>query len=389
MTELFRSTLAILERLVAFDTVSRNSNLALIGYVSEYLTGHGITHDVLPGPDGTKANILATIGPADRPGIVLSGHTDVVPVDGQAWTHDPFKLTRVGDRLYGRGTTDMKGYVACILAMAPLLKAADLRLPVHLALSYDEEVGCYGVHGIVAYMRELDLHPGAALIGEPSRMGVVDGHKGSCGMLTRVEGASCHSSRPDLGVNAVFHAIDIVGDLRTRAQALAAAPDSEGVFDPPYTSVSVGMIGGGTARNAVPGDCRFEWDIRATRPGVAETIQRDVQAQIEAVVLPAMRARNAACRVTTEMVYDVPPLVPRPDCAATELAKALSGANSTITVPYGSEAGVFQLAGIPSVICGPGDIAQAHTPDEWIEVAQLDVCLQFLERLLDHVRSGG
>jgi acetylornithine deacetylase len=388
MTPLAESALAILDRLIAFDTVSRNSNLPLVAYVSDYLTGHGIAHDVLPSPDGNKANVLATIGPADRPGIVLSGHTDVVPVDGQTWAHNPFRLTRVGDRLYGRGTSDMKGYVACVLALAPLLAGVDLRLPVHLALSYDEEVGCYGVHGIVEHMRHLGLRPGAALIGEPSRMGVVNGHKGSCGMLTRVNGASCHSSRPELGVNAVFHAMDIMTDLRARGDAFAAAPDSVGVFDPPYTSISVGVIRGGTARNAIPGDCGFEWDIRATRPGVAEAVQQAVQQQIDATVLPAMRARNAGCTVVTEMVYDVPPLVPQPGCAAEALAKTLSGANATGTVPYGSEAGVFQLAGIPSVICGPGDIAQAHTPDEWIEVAQIEACTEFLERLLAHVSAA-
>jgi acetylornithine deacetylase len=282
----------------------------------------------------------------------------------------------------------MKGYVACILALAPHLARSELRLPVHLALSYDEEVGCFGVHGIVAHLKSLGLQPGAALIGEPSRMGVVNGHKGSCGMLTQVRGASCHSSRPDLGVNAIFHAVDIIADLRARGSALAAAPDSIGVFDPPYSSISVGVVRGGTARNAIPGDCRFEWDIRATRPGVVETVQQAVRDHIDQVVVPAMRQRDAASEVVTEMIYDVPPLVPQPGCAAEALAKALSGANATGTVPYGSEAGVFQLAGIPSVICGPGDIAQAHTPDEWIEVAQIEACTQFLDRLLAHVGAG-
>lgn len=388
MTGLSQAALAILDRLIAFDTTSRNSNLELMDYVSEYLTGHGIVHEILPSPDGTKANILATIGPADVPGIVLSGHTDVVPVDGQTWTHDPFKLTRVGDKLYGRGTTDMKGYVACILAIAPALKGADLRMPVHLALSYDEEVGCLGVHGIVDHMRHLGLTPAAALIGEPSRMGVVNGHKGSAGMLTRVQGVSCHSSRPELGVNAVFAAMDIIADLRARGQAFAAAPDSIGVFDPPYSTISVGVIGGGSARNAVPADCRFEWDIRATRPGLTASVEQGVRQHIETAVLPPMLARSPACRVTTEMVYDVPPLMPEPGCAAEALAKSLSGANSTGTVPYGSEAGIFQLAGIPSVICGPGDIAQAHMPDESIETAQIDACMQFLDRLVAHASAG-
>lgn len=382
MTPPTRSALEILDRLVAFDTVSRNSNLELVAWVRDYLGRHGIEHVVLPSPDGAKANVFATIGPSDRPGIVLSGHTDVVPVDGQTWQHDPFRLTEEGGRVYGRGTSDMKGYVACLLAIAPQLQAASLRRPVHLALSYDEEVGCFGVHGIIEHMAAQGLRPEAALIGEPSRMGVVNGHKGSCGMLTLVEGLSCHSSRTDLGVNAVFHAADLVGAMRRRADAFAADPDSEGVFDPPYTTVGVGVLRGGTARNAIPGDCRIEWDIRATKPGLVEAVQEEVRSYAESTVLPAMRARHPAARIATETVYDVPPLIPQPGCPAEVLAKRLSGSNAVGTVPYGSEAGVFQAAGIPSVICGPGDIAQAHTADEWIEVSELAACMAFLDRLV-------
>ena len=384
MTPLARSAVEILDQLVAFDTVSRNSNLELVGWLRDYLGRHGIEHTVLPSPDGTKANVFATIGPPDRPGIVLSGHTDVVPVDGQAWQHDPFRLTQEGDRLYGRGTSDMKGYVACILAIAPSLHAAKLRTPVHLALSYDEEVGCLGVPGILQHMQAQGLRPAAAVIGEPSRMGVVNGHKGSCGMLTRVEGLSCHSSRTDLGVNAVFFATDLIGVMRRRAEALAAAPDSVGVFDPPYTTVSVGVVHAGTARNAIPGDCSIEWDIRATKPGMVEAVQSDVRDYADTVIVPAMRARHPGAQVVTEMVYDVPPLIPQPGSAAEVLAQRLSGSNATGTVPYGSEAGAFQAAGIPSVICGPGDIAQAHTADEWIEAAELEACMRFLDRLVVH-----
>ncbi len=388
MTPLTRSAIEILGPLIAFDTVSRNSNLALVGWVGDYLARHGIEHAVLPSPDGTKANLFATIGPADRPGILLSGHTDVVPVDGQAWQHDPFQLTLEGDRLYGRGTADMKGYVACMLAIAPRLRAAPLRVPVHLALSYDEEVGCYGVPGIIEHMQAQGLRPAAALVGEPSRMGVVNGHKGSCGLLTRVEGLSCHSSRTDLGVNAVFHAADLVAVMRRRAEARAAAPDSVGVFDPPYTTVSVGVLRAGTARNAVPGDCSIEWDVRATRPGAVEAVEGEVRDYADAVVLPAMRARYPGAQVVTDRVYDVPPLIPQSNCAAEALAKHLSGSNATGTVPYGSEAGVFQAAGIPSAICGPGDIAQAHTADEWIEVAELETCMRFLDRLVTYASGA-
>lgn len=381
MTDLLPRALTILERLVGFDTVSRNSNLPLIDYVRAYLTDHDIPHVVLPSADGTKANVFASIGPADVPGIVLSGHTDVVPVDGQAWTHDPFALTRVGTRLYGRGTTDMKGYVACMLALAPEFARAGLRAPIHLAISYDEEIGCLGVHGIVAHLRAIGLAPTAALIGEPSRHGIVNGHKGSTGLLTRVGGLSGHSSRPERGVNAIFHAAEIVGWLRARGDALAAAPDSVGVFDPPFSTVSVGTIHGGTARNAIPADCRIEWDIRATRPGIIAEIVAALDAHVRESILPTMRARHADSFVVTDALFDVPPLLPQPGCAAETLAKSLTGANSVGTVAYASEAGVFQAAGIPSVICGPGDIAQAHTADEWIEVGQIADCLALLSRL--------
>jgi acetylornithine deacetylase len=382
VTDLLPAALAILERLVGFDTVSRNSNLALVNYVRSYLDEHGIPHVVLPSEDGAKAAIFATIGPADRPGIVLSGHTDVVPVDGQEWTRDPFALTREGDRLYGRGTTDMKGYVACMLAVAPLLQRAGLATPVHLSISYDEEIGCFGVHAIVAHMNAIGLRPTAALIGEPSRLGIVNGHKGSSGLLTRVGGLSGHSSRPDRGVNAIFHAADFLVWLRARGEALAAAPDSIGLFDPPYATVSAGVISGGSARNAIAGDCRIEWDVRATKPDSTAKILADLDHFVAEKMLPEMRARHPGAFVLTDKVYDVPPLLPAAGCAAEALARTLTGANSVGTVAYASEAGVFLAAGIPSVICGPGDIAQAHTADEWIEVGQLAACLVQLQRLV-------
>ena len=386
MTDFSSDATAILERMVAFDTVSRNPNRAIIDWISGYLARQGVAAEVLPNEDGTKANLFATIGPAGNGGIVLSGHTDVVPVDGQDWRHDPFRLTEENGRLYGRGTTDMKGYVACILALVPRLRPAQMRLPVHLAITYDEEVGCLGVPFLLRHMRALGLRPEIAFVGEPSRMGVVNGHKGSCGMLTEVRGLSCHSSRTDLGVNAVFAASDIVQELRRRADAFAAAPDSVGVFDPPYSTVSVGVLRGGTARNAIPGDCRIEWDIRATRPGVVESVQAGMQAFIDAGVLPALRARYDGAAIKTRMVYDVPPLLPEGG-AAEVLAKRLTGTNASGTVPYGSEAGYFQRAGIATVIVGPGDIAQAHTPDEWIARSEIDACCAFLARLAEHVHG--
>ena len=387
MSALVRSAIEILDRLVAFDTTSRNANMPLIEWVRDYLAGHGVAVTILPGPAG-KANLFATIGPAGTAGVLLSGHTDVVPVDGQVWSRDPFRLVEAQGRLYGRGTTDMKGYVACMLAIVPRLVETPLRRAVHLALSYDEEVGCYGAPGLVSHMAAAGLRPAAAFIGEPSMMSVVNGHKGSTGLLTRITGRAVHSSRPDLGVNAVYAALDVIAFLRGRAERLAQTPDSLGLFDPPYTTISVGALHGGTARNAVPGDCRIEWDIRATRTGLLASLLAETEAEIAERILPAMRAEAPEAAIVTEMVYDVPPLLPEPLAEAESLAKHLVGSNATGTVPYGSEAGIFQRAGIPAVICGPGDITQAHTADEWIAIAEIERCLGFLERLIAHERLG-
>jgi len=374
----------ILERLVAFNTVSSRSNLELIHYIRDYLDNHGVASTIIPDATGKKANIFATIGDPGRAGYVLSGHTDVVPVEGQAWLRDPFKLTREGGRLYGRGTTDMKGFVACALAMVPAFKAAELRSPIHLAFSYDEEVGCLGVHGIVEHMNGAVATPRAVFVGEPTTMGVVDSHKGSCGMLTQVSGFACHSSRVDLGVNAIFAAATIIEELHRCADQLSSEPDLGSRFVVPYSSVSVGVINGGTARNTVAGDCSFQWDIRATRLGVTEEVQGRIAAFIDGSVLPGMRARFQDARIETSVAYDVPPLVAMPNSEAETLAKRFAGTNETKVVDYGSEAGIFQKAGMPTVLCGPGQDSEAHIADEWIAVEQLDRCMSFLEALSNH-----
>jgi acetylornithine deacetylase len=384
MTPSAQSAVAILEKLVGFDTVSRNSNLALIEWVKDYCLQHGVAPTVIPNADGSKANLFATFGPADRPGLLLSGHTDVVPVDGQTWSHDPFRLWEADGRLYGRGAADMKGYLACMLALAPQLSKANLSRPIHFALSYDEELGCFGAPDIIRHIRETGLRPAVALIGEPSRMQVVNGHKGSCGMLTLVTGVTCHSSRPDLGVNAAFYGMDIIAALRRRAEGLAAEPDTIGVFDPPYTTISVGLVRAGAMRNAIPADCRIEWDIRATRPGFVETTRAETRAFIEREIIPVMRARAPTTDVTTEVIYDVPLLLPETDGPAEALAKRLTGATTASTVPYGSEAGMFQSAGMSTIICGPGDILQAHTADEWIAISEIEACMAYFDRLVGY-----
>lgn len=382
------SELDLLDRLVGFNTVSNRPTGPIVDFVADYLRGFGVPSTVLPDATGRKGNLVATIGPADRPGFVLSGHLDVVPVEGQAWSRDPFTLFREGDRLYGRGTTDMKGFVACVLARVPAMVAEPLRLPLHLVFSYDEEVGCLGAPGIVSHLAATVAPPLACFVGEPTGMGVVGGHKGSTGFLTVVAGKACHSSRPDLGVNAVFHAVDLVAELRRYADELKASPDAGSPFELPYSTVSVGVIGGGTARNAIPGDCAFQWDIRATGPGVVERLGRRFDDFAQGTVVPAMRAGFAEAGVTTTMAYDVPPLVPAPDSVAETLAKRFAGRNETTTVNYGSEAGLFQMAGIPTAVCGPGRDSEAHITDEWVTVAQLQRCLTFLDGVVAHARTG-
>jgi len=382
------SEIELLGRLVGFNTVSSRSNLDMVDFIRTYLAGFGVESVVLPDATGTKANLFATIGPADRPGYVLSGHTDVVPVEGQEWSHDPFDMWRDGDRLHGRGTSDMKGFLACMLACVPAMLKEPLAAPIHLAFSYDEEVGCLGVHGIVEHMTKALPPQLAVFVGEPTDMGVVGGHKGSTGMLTTVTGKACHSSRPDLGVNAIFHAQDLIGELRGYAAELRAAPEAGSPFELPYTTVSVGVIQGGTARNAIPGDCAFQWDIRATRGGVVEALVERFRAFADEKVVPAMKEGFAGSGVATSFAYDVPPLVPDAGSHAETLAKRFAGRNEVTTVNYGSEAGIFQAAGMPTIVCGPGRDSEAHITDEWISVEQLERCVGFIDRLIDHARHA-
>jgi acetylornithine deacetylase len=382
------SEIDLLDRLVGFNTVSSRSNLALIEFIRGYLADLGVASETLPDQTGQKANLLASIGPADRPGYVLSGHTDVVPVDGQNWSRDPFKLFQDGGKLHGRGAADMKGFLACMLARVPQMLAAPLQAPIHLAFSYDEEVGCFGVPSLVERMEKILPSPLAVIVGEPTAMGVVNGHKGSAGLLTTIIGKACHSSRPDLGVNAIFHAADMIAELRRYAEAFKAAPDANSSFELPYTTVSVGVIHSGTARNAIPGDCEMQWDIRATKPHVVENVMERFEAFVSAHVLPAMKAGFADASVITRLVYDVPPLSPEPHSRAETLAKRLAGRNETATVNYGSEAGIFQRAGWSTIVCGPGRDTEAHITDEWIAVDQLERASAFIDRLIEQARNA-
>jgi acetylornithine deacetylase len=377
----FLSPVSMLERLVSFDTESAKSNLPLIAFVEEFLTSHGVRYVKAFNAAGNKAAILTTVGPMVDGGIVLSGHTDVVPVAGQAWTSDPFALRKDGGKFYARGACDMKAFDAICLSLLPELARRPLKAPVHVLLSYDEETTCLGVMDIIAMFGVSLPRPRAVIVGEPSRMQVADAHKSVVTFFTTVTGFENHSSHPRRGVNAINGAVMLIAEINRMAEEYEAKGDPTGRFDPAWTTIHVGTVSGGTARNITARECRFHWEFR----GVPGLDNREIPARLSAygdsIVLPKLRAFGKPATIITENEVEVPGLAPDPGSAAESLALRLTASNRTITVPYGSEAGRFQLAGVPTVICGPGDIAQAHQPDEWIEESEIEACIAFVRRL--------
>ncbi len=371
--------LTLAEALISFDTESSKSNRALVDYVVDYLRRHGVEPLLAPNARGDKVALMATIGPMREGGIVLSGHTDVVPVEGQDWSRDPFAAWRANGRLYGRGATDMKGFDAVCLAMVPEFLAADLKRPIHILLSYDEEVSCEGSLDIIARFGADLPRPAAVLVGEPTGMKVADAHKSVATYHTRVRGHESHSARIHEGVSAVQVAAELVVRLVALGDELARDASAQR-FDPAHSTVHVGTIAGGTARNIMARDCAFHWEFRGL-PGV------DVRTAYErfqniADEVAAHRFKGFPdCFIETEIEVEVPALAPDEGSAAETLALRLAGANRTIAVPFATEAGQFQTHGVATVVCGPGDIAQAHQPDEYIEIAQLEECIGFMRRL--------
>ena len=370
----------LLARLVAFDTTSHKSNLPLIAFVEDYLAQHGLRSDLVPTPDGQKASLYATIGPQGVAGIGLSGHTDVVPVAGQNWDSDPFQLVERDGRLYGRGTTDMKGFLACVLAAVPDFKRRALKVPIHILFSYDEEIGCLGVRPMIAEMGERLQRPRVVVVGEPTLMGVVDAHKGPVRWSVTVEGRAAHSSMAPLGVNAITYAAKMLGEL-ARIEAGLTAGRNDARFDPPHSTLQVVGISGGTASNIVPVSCTFGFEVRALPGFDPVTIERRLMAFAETECLPEMRRVAPEARITITQVNQVPPFGADRTGEAVSLVLALAQQNDTFAVSYATEAGLFQSAGAPSVVCGPGSIAQAHTANEWIEESELDACMDFMRRL--------
>ncbi|MEZ5926125.1 MAG: acetylornithine deacetylase [Hyphomicrobiaceae bacterium] len=387
MSDRRAQTIEILERLVAFDTTSAKTNIPCIDYVKAYLAGYGIESHLVPTPDGQKASLFATIGDPSKPGIGLSGHTDVVPVLGQEWASDPFRLTERDGKLYGRGSCDMKGFLACVMAMVPEFQRRKPAIPLHLLFSYDEEVGCTGVRPMIAELGARLTKPHLVIVGEPTTMTVVDAHKGASRFRTVVTGREAHSSMAHIGVNAIHIAGLLIAELGKLEAELRTGRQDER-FTPPYSTLQVGLIEGGRAQNIVPRNCSFSWEIRAL-PGVSiDDVLRRFNRAVEEVHLPAMRRVAVDASIETKHINTVPAFFSGQGSEAVSLALRLAEQNETHAVSYGTEAGLFQASGPPSVICGPGDIAQAHRPDEFVAVAELDRCRDFLGRLADHASAG-
>lgn len=388
MTDTLSASIEWLDRLIAFDTTSRLSNLELIQEVQDYLDGLGIPTRLTRNEDGGKANLWATIGPEDRGGVVLSGHTDVVPVDGQDWSRDPFKMHREDGKLFGRGTCDMKGFCAIALALAPDMKQRSLKTPIHFAFSYDEEVGCVGVRGLIKDVVENLPLPRAVVVGEPTSMKIIGGNKGGRSFRTTVRGVPGHSSEPNRGANSIMAAARIINHIEDLQAELAAEADPESPFDPPYTTFDLGVIEGGTANNIIPEYTHFNWGYRGLPNEDPEVLEGRVKAFIAEEIDPKLKVVAPHAGVTTTLRNATPPLMPDTESAAEQLIRHLTGLNESGTVAFGTEAGLFQQAGIPGVIFGPGSIQQAHQPDEFIEVSQMAECVAFVRKLTAWAESG-
>ncbi len=374
----------ILKVLIGFNTVSDQSNLPLIEWVEEYLKGHGVASRRIYDETGEKANLIATIGPADVPGIVLSGHVDVVPVEGQPWTTDPFEATVIDGRMYGRGSSDMKGFDACVLAAVPKMVAANLNTPLHICLSYDEEVGCIGVRSAITEMAGWPVRPRACIVGEPTGMQVVTGHKSKHSVRVTVRGKAGHSSLAPDFVNAVEYAARLIVHISDKGRELAATGATDPLFDCIHSTAHVGPINGGKQLNIVPEHASFEFEFRTIAEDDAAALIRAVIDHAKAEIIPAMQAVNPDTGIDFDMMTDVDGLQTPEDAEIVTLAKSLAKRNDHAKVAYGTEGGLFQsMAGIPTVVIGPGSIDRAHQADEYITLDELAAGSAFIERLIE------
>jgi acetylornithine deacetylase len=378
-------SVALLNELVAFPTVSCDSNLDLIHYARDILQGLGATTRLTYDDDRRKANLFATLGPERGSGIVISGHTDVVPVEGQAWETDPYAVVEKNGRLYGRGTADMKGFLACALALAPEFAASNLRAPVHFALSYDEEVGCLGIGRLIADLMQAGIRPRACIVGEPTLMSPVIAHKGKQSYRCTVRGLATHSAYAPQGVNAVEAAAEAIAYLKSMARRHRDRGPFDHAFDVPHSTVHTGLIRGGIALNIVPNQCVFDFEVRHLPDDDPGVLLRELKEYISATLEPEMRAVSNAAGFDIERLSEMPALDMSPEAEIVGLVQELTGNPEIGKVSYGTEASQFQRAGIPAVVCGPGSIAQAHKPNEFVAIEQLERCERFLRALMQRL----
>lgn len=369
----------ILATLLAFDTTSRESNLAMIDYINRFLSGFGIESRLFFDEEGKKANLYARLGPSGPGGVMLSGHTDVVPVDGQHWTVPPFELTLRDGLCYGRGSSDMKGFIACVLASVPAFLAQPLTMPLHLAFSYDEEVGCLGVRSLVNHLKASAEKPALCIIGEPTGMRPVYGHKGKLAMRCHIHGKACHSAYAPEGVNAIEYAAKLITRLGVLGEKMALRQDAR--FDPPYSTVQVGLIGGGAALNIVPERCQFDFEIRHLPDVSLDDTLSGLQVYAEEELVPAMRAVAEDATIRFHPLSQYPGLLSDPQSAFAGWLAQWAGNADFATVAFGTEGGLFDEAGVATMICGPGSMEQGHKPDEFIALAELEKCLAMLDNL--------
>jgi len=379
------SSVTMLEKLVAFDTVSRNSNLALIDFVQTLLADHGIRSEIVHNADHTKANLLATIGPPILGGVVLSGHTDVVPIDDQDWSSDPFTVVARNNRLYGRGTADMKAFIAIILGALDTAAKASLKSPIHLAFSYDEEVGCIGVPSLIRAISKAVPKPRAVIVGEPTGMKVVSAQKGITDVRTVVVGHEAHSSQTHRGVSAVMVAAELIQYIQSLALENAAKGSHDHHFEPHHTTITTNIIEGGTAVNIMAGHCAFHWDIRSLPADDPMAYVERFNKYCEESVLPRLHAIAPGCRIESTVHASAPPLRFETDSDAEKICRMLTGDNEVRAVSYAAEAGHFQQNDLSAVICGPGFIAQAHQADEFISLEQVALGTRFFHDLVTHL----
>ncbi len=374
-------TLDLIRTLIAFPTVSRDSNLELIDFVREYLRPLDADIRLTFDAERGKANLFATLGPRGEPGIVLSGHTDVVPVDGQDWASDPFTVIERGGRLYGRGTSDMKGFIACVLAVVPQYVQRGLRTPLHLAFSYDEEVGCLGVRGLLADMVAAGIRPKSCIVGEPTEMRPVIAHKGKQSYRCTVRGLASHSAYAPYGVNAVEAAAEAVAFLKGLARRHRDRGPYDRGFDVAYTTVHTGVIRGGTALNIVPHDCVFDFEFRNLPGDDPDRLRAEFETYLREVLEPEMQAVDPRSGFTLRKMSEIPALDTAAEAGITALVQEFSGSSEIAKVSFGTEASQFQVAGVPTVVCGPGSIREAHKPDEFVSLEQIERCENFLRGL--------